>query len=132
MPKSVVREELENLDICVQGALQLRSGSRDQETSKTSTLTPHFIVSVARGPEVAKLHSLTELCSLRVSVETYSTSRRKAPCSASTANASAVRSATAITHPTVLFVVGLTSQGSALPLYFRASFRPQLALWLLS
>jgi hypothetical protein len=31
---------------------------------------PHFIFSVPRGPEVTKLRSLTELCGLRISVET--------------------------------------------------------------
>ena len=48
----------------------LHSGRRDQEISKDSQLTPHFIVSVAQGPELAMLRSLTELCSLRVSVQT--------------------------------------------------------------
>jgi hypothetical protein len=38
---------------------------------KRIPLTPHFIVTVARGLEVAKVRSLTDLCSLRVSVETY-------------------------------------------------------------
>jgi PAX-interacting protein 1 len=70
-PKEVVREELEILGIRVQGVLQLRSGRRDQETAKARPLTPHFIVSIARGPEVAKVRSLTELCGLRISVETY-------------------------------------------------------------
>ena len=32
---------------------------------------PHLIVSVARGPEVFKVRSITELCGLRVSVESY-------------------------------------------------------------
>jgi hypothetical protein len=71
MPEDIVREELENLDIRVQGVLRLRSGCRDQEAAKARPLTPHFIVSVARGPEVAKVRSLTELCGLRVTVETY-------------------------------------------------------------
>jgi len=55
MPEDVVREELGTLDVCVQGVFQLRSGRRDQEASKASTLTPHLIVSVAREPEVVKL-----------------------------------------------------------------------------
>jgi hypothetical protein len=71
MPGDVVREELENLDICVRGILQLRSARRDQEDAKARPLTPHFIVSVTRGPEVAKVRSLTELSGLRVTVETY-------------------------------------------------------------
>jgi hypothetical protein len=70
MPVDVVWEELENLGIGVQGVLQLRSARRDQEAAKDRPLTTHFIVSVARGPEVAKVHSLTELYGLRVSVET--------------------------------------------------------------
>jgi predicted kinase len=48
VPEDVVREKLETLDICVQGVLQLRSGRRDQEASKATTLNPRFIVSVAR------------------------------------------------------------------------------------
>jgi hypothetical protein len=35
MPEDVVREELETLGICVQGVLQLRSGRREQEASRT-------------------------------------------------------------------------------------------------
>jgi hypothetical protein len=71
MPEDVVREELENLGIHVQGDLQLRSSLRDHEAAKARPLTPHFIVSIARGPEVAKVRFLTELCGLRISVETY-------------------------------------------------------------
>jgi len=51
----------------------LRCRHRDRETSKEGPLTPHFIVSVVQGPELVRLHSVTELCSLRVSVETYIT-----------------------------------------------------------
>jgi len=69
MPESVVREELESRNICVQGVTQLRSGRHDPDTAKDRPPTPNFIVSVARGPEVSKLRSLTELCGLRVSVE---------------------------------------------------------------
>ena len=71
MPESVVREELEALDIHVQEVMQLRSGRRDQDPAKDQPLAPHFIVSVARGPEVSKVRSVTELCGLRVSVESY-------------------------------------------------------------
>jgi len=70
MPEDVVWEELENLGIRVQEVLQLRSGRRDQ-AAEAHPLTSHFIVSVARGPDVAKLRFLTELCGLQVSVETY-------------------------------------------------------------
>ena len=51
--------------------MQLRSGRRDQEPAKDRPPIPHFIVSVARGPELSKVRSITELCVLRVSVETY-------------------------------------------------------------
>ena len=59
------------LDISIQGVLQLCSGRRDQEASKSRPLTPHFIVSVARGRKVAELRSLTDLCGLPFSVKTY-------------------------------------------------------------
>jgi hypothetical protein len=59
------------LRISVQDGRQLRSKRRDQDPEKDRPLTPHFIVSVARGPDVAKVLSLTELCGLRVQVETY-------------------------------------------------------------
>jgi methyl coenzyme M reductase subunit C-like uncharacterized protein (methanogenesis marker protein 7) len=55
MADSVVREELEALDIHVQGVLQLRSGRRDQDLAKDRPLTPHFILSVAPVPEVSKV-----------------------------------------------------------------------------
>lgn len=69
MLEGVLREELENLGVCVQGALQVPSGRRDQEAAKVRPLTPHFILFVSRGPKVAKVLSLTELCGFRVSVE---------------------------------------------------------------
>jgi hypothetical protein len=71
MPESVVREELECMKIRFQGVKQLRSGHRDQDPTKDHPPTPHFIISVARGPEVSKVRSLTELCGLRVLVESY-------------------------------------------------------------
>ena len=58
---------------------------------------PHFIVSAALGPEVSKVRSITELCGLRVSVETYVDP--KAQCNASAASASETRSITAIRAP---------------------------------
>ena len=70
MPESAVREELESLAIQVQGVMQLRSGRRDQDPPKDRSPTPHFVVSMARGP-VSKVRSLTGLCGLRVTVETY-------------------------------------------------------------
>jgi len=71
MPESVVQEELESLDFRVQGVTQLCSGRHDQDPAKDRPLTPHLIVLVARGPEVSKVRSITKLCGLRVSVDTY-------------------------------------------------------------
>ena len=50
MLDSVVRKELESLNIRVQGVTQLRSGRRDQNPAKDRPPTPQFIISVARGP----------------------------------------------------------------------------------
>jgi hypothetical protein len=55
MPEADIKEELEALHINVQAVLQLRSKRRDQDPEKDRPLTPHFIVSVARGPDVAKV-----------------------------------------------------------------------------
>jgi hypothetical protein len=44
MPESVVREELEILDIHVQGVTQLRSWRRDYDPSKDRPPSPHVIV----------------------------------------------------------------------------------------
>ena len=71
MSESIVREELEALDIHVQAFMQLRSGRRDQDPAKDRPLIPHFIVSVVRVHEVSKVRSITEICGLRVSVESY-------------------------------------------------------------
>ena len=51
--------------------MQLRSGRREQDPTKDRPLTPYFIVSVAREPEVSKVRSITELCGLRISLESY-------------------------------------------------------------
>jgi len=71
MHESVVRKKLEILGIHVQGVTQLRSGRRDQDPIKNRPPTPHVIVSVARVPEVSRVRSITEICGLRVSVESY-------------------------------------------------------------
>jgi hypothetical protein len=46
-------------------------GRRDQNPAKDRRPTPSFIVSVAQGPEMSRIRSLTGLCGLRVSVESY-------------------------------------------------------------
>ena len=64
MPKRVLRVEV--LDIHVQAVKHLRSGLRYQNPAKERPLILHFIVSVARGPEVSKVRSVTELRSASV------------------------------------------------------------------
>jgi hypothetical protein len=59
MPECVVREEMESLNIRVQGVMQLRSGRRNQDPAKDRHPKPHFVVSVAREPEVSRVQSLT-------------------------------------------------------------------------
>jgi hypothetical protein len=60
--------------------MQLRSGLRDQDPAKDCPPTPHFIVSVARGPEVSKARSITQLCGLKVTVDTYLTPKGPLQC----------------------------------------------------
>jgi hypothetical protein len=69
MPESEIRKELEALNIRMQAVMQLRSMRRDEDPENDRPLTPHFIVSVARGPVVAKVRSLTDLCGLRVKLK---------------------------------------------------------------
>jgi len=49
----------------------MRTGRLYKDPAKDRLPIPQNIVSVVRGPEVSKVRSLTELCSLRVSVESY-------------------------------------------------------------
>jgi hypothetical protein len=71
MPEAQIREELAAMHIDVQGVMQLRSRRRDMEKDRDRPLTPNFIVSVAQGRDVAKVRALTDICGLRVKVETY-------------------------------------------------------------
>jgi hypothetical protein len=60
--------------------MQLRSQRRHQGAEKDRPLTSHLIVSVARGSDVAKVRSLTELCGLRAKVETYNAPKGTLQC----------------------------------------------------
>jgi hypothetical protein len=71
MPETVVREEIEALGICVQGVQQALSGRPDKDPEKNRPATPHFIVTMARGLDVSKVRSVTQLCGLRTTVESY-------------------------------------------------------------
>jgi hypothetical protein len=66
-------------DRCVRLLLK-NVGNRNQDPDKDCPLTPHFTVSVARGPSLAKVRSLTELCGLRVKVETYTAPKGPLQC----------------------------------------------------
>jgi len=59
----------------------------------------HFTVYVARGPEVSRVLSITELFGLRMSVESYVAP--KVPCNANAVSASDTRSVTADTRTLV-------------------------------
>jgi hypothetical protein len=96
MPEAEIKGELEALHILVQAVMQHPSRRRDQDVEKDRPLIPHFIVSVARGPDVAIVRSLTDLCGLRVQVETYNAP--KGLRNANAASASDTRSVTAVMH----------------------------------
>jgi hypothetical protein len=80
MPEAEIKEELEALSISVQAVMQLRSKRRGQDPEKDRPLTPHFVVSGARGPDVAKVRSVTDLCGMRVQVETYVAQKGSLQC----------------------------------------------------
>ena len=80
MPETVVWVELEALGICVQGVLQHRSGRRDQDPEKDRPATPHFIVTMARVPDVSRVRAITQLCGLRITVESYTAPRGPLQC----------------------------------------------------
>jgi hypothetical protein len=71
MHEHEISEELEATSIQVQAVMRFRWRRRYQDSEKDRLLAPHFIVSVPRGPNVDKVRSLTEICGLRIKVETY-------------------------------------------------------------
>ena len=80
IPERIVRKEIVALDFRVHGVMQPRSGRRDQKAAKDRPPTPHFVVWVARKPEVQKVRSLSELCGLRVTEEIYVASKAPLQC----------------------------------------------------
>jgi hypothetical protein len=80
MSESEIKEELEALSISVEAVMQLRSKRRDQDPEMDRPLTPHFVVSGTRGPDVAKVRSLTELRGLRVQVEANKSTKVPLQC----------------------------------------------------
>jgi len=71
MPENFVREELETLNIRVQGVMQLCSGRRNQDPTKDLHPTSQFIVSMAWDHKVSSVRSRTEIYSLRAMTESY-------------------------------------------------------------
>jgi hypothetical protein len=96
MPEYEIREELETMSIQVQAVMQLLSWRRDRDAEKDRSLTPHFIVLVAWGPDVVKVFVLRTL-RLQVKVWRHITPRRDSR-NANSANASGTQSVTATTH----------------------------------
>jgi hypothetical protein len=80
MPEDIVREELGAHGICVQEVMQIRSGRREQNPEKARPETQQFLVTVAHGPEVSKLRYITQLCALRVAVESYTAPKEPLQC----------------------------------------------------
>ena len=96
MTESVVREELEILGIHVQGATQLRSGRRDQDTTKDRPPTPTSLYQWREGlrcPGCAQSPNAAA-CDSRWS----RTWLQMALCNASAASASDTRNKTAVTR----------------------------------
>jgi hypothetical protein len=76
MPLTVVREDLEALSICVEGVLQLCSGLRVQ----FFPATPHFIVTMVRALDVRRVRRITQLCGLRITVQSFRAPRGPLQC----------------------------------------------------
>jgi hypothetical protein len=111
MLETEIREELEALHIQVQAVMQLRSRRRDQDAEKYRALTPHFIVSVVRGPDVAKVRSLTKLCGSKW----RRTTLQKDLCSENAVSTSGTRSVAVAMHPGAWPVGMFNRQGLVSP-----------------
>jgi len=113
IPESVVIEKVESLNICVKGVTQLRSGRRDTDPSKDRPTTPTSLCQWRPGLRCPRCdHSpKSAVCECRWS----RTWIQKFRCKASSASASATRSATADTHLGASLVGAPTSPVDALP-----------------
>jgi hypothetical protein len=68
---SSVREEFESLAFISRESWSSDLAAEISTPRKTAILPSHFIVTVTRGPEVSRVHSLPGLCGVRVMVENY-------------------------------------------------------------
>ena len=125
MSEDLVRLELETGHVSME-TCSSAPPRREQDASKARPSTPHYIVSVAWGSEVEKLRALSELRDPRVSVETYIAP--KCHLQASAANASAIRSDTAVKQAGALLLLRLASQGRTLPQLKGCSCKPHRQL----
>ena len=72
MPESVVREELESLEFsCLGSHAAAFRPSRPGPSQGQTSHPPLYCIRGARGSEVSRMRSITELFGLRVSVESY-------------------------------------------------------------
>ena len=112
MPESVVREELESLNIRVQGVTQLHSGHCDQDPAKDRPPTPTSLYQWHVGLRCRGCdHSLKSVaCECR-----WSYMPQKAHCNASSDSALDTRSVTADMRPGASRVAAPTSPVGALP-----------------
>jgi hypothetical protein len=113
MPESVVREELESLNIRVEGVMQLRSGCRDKNLDKDRPPTP---TSLPRWREGLRCHKYNHSpnsadCECRWS----RTWPQKTHCNASAASALDTRCVTADTRPGASRTAAPTSPVGSLP-----------------
>ena len=116
-PESVVREELEALDIRVQGVRQLRSGRHDQDLAKDRPLTPTSLYPWRGGLRCPKC--VLSLNSADCECRWRRTWLQRARCNANAASASDTHSETADTRPgeshvgAPTFPLGALSRGNS-------------------
>jgi hypothetical protein len=101
-PESVVREELEFLNVLVQGVIQLRFGRRDQYPAKDRPPTP---TSLSRWRDGQRCHKSDQSPnSGDLECHWSRTWPRKAHCNSRAVSTSDTRSVTAVTHTGVSLV----------------------------
>jgi hypothetical protein len=102
----------ENMRTTFSFTVRTRTNPPRRNTERDFALTPHFVVSVSREPDVPKVGSVTDLCGLRVKVETYN-----APKGSSKANdASASETTSLIADKQLSVWVPVESNGRGIPL----------------
>jgi len=113
MPKGIVLEELESLNICVQGVTQLRSGRRDPDPAMDRPPTPTSLLLCRAGLRCPRCDQSpnSAVCECRW----CRTWLQKVRCNASADNASATRSEIEDSQVGASLVGAPTSPVGALP-----------------